>query len=91
MSKTFYNLKVNVQLEKQEVAFDTVVCTFKLFFPNSNAGKNPTMDDNLRENSLPIRAAMIFEMFPFCILFQVTLMCFDLDWIFFFKSLLSIL
>ncbi len=70
MAKTYFGQRIEIALKKQEVVFDTVICHFELQFDNS-AYTNWTKAISMRkESSLPIRASTIFEMFPFCILFQ---------------------
>lgn len=58
-------------MSKQEVIFDTVICTFDMEFDNSAYEDYVKDREKLKESSLPIKAGKIFEMFPFCILFQV--------------------
>ncbi|XP_059085656.1 soluble guanylate cyclase 88E-like isoform X1 [Tigriopus californicus] len=70
ISKKYFGHRMDIQLKKQEVVFDTVICTFDLFFDNSPYSEWIQTGVERKESSLPIRAAMIFEMFPFCILFQ---------------------
>ena len=65
-----FKLKVDIKLQKQEVVFDTVVSTFNLTFDNSAFAKHNETLASRKESSLPVRASTIFEMFPFCILFQ---------------------
>ncbi len=60
-----------MKLKKQEVVFDTVVCTFDLEFDNSAFAVQRDAALQRKEASLPIKAATLFEMFPFCILFKV--------------------
>ena len=60
-------------MEKQEVVFDTVVTTFNMKFENSVYVAAQEAISKLKENSMPIRAAVLFEMFPFCILFTVSI------------------
>ena len=64
---------MDISLKKQEVVFDTVICTFELLFDNSPFTEWSQSQIDRKESSLPVRAGLIFEMFPFCILFQVRL------------------
>ena len=59
-----------MKLQKQEVVFDTVICTYALEFDNSAYQRHIDNLASRKEASLPIRASTLFEMFPFCILFQ---------------------
>ena len=70
VSRKFYNQKMDIKLVKQEVVFDTVICTYELKFDNSAYTKYMQTLSERKESSLPIRASLIFEMFPFCVLFQ---------------------
>ena len=67
-----YGTKIAMKMEKQEVVFDTVVTTFDLKFENKVYIAAQAAAAKLRESSMPIRAAILFEMFPFCILFTVS-------------------
>ena len=73
MSKKLFDIKkLDIKLMKQEVVFDTVVCTFQLKFDNVAYKEWQESVCKRKEASLPIRAATLFEMFPFCILFGVS-------------------
>jgi len=48
-----------------------VICTFDLVFDNCSYKDWVERVNRRKESSLPVRAAILFEMFPFCILFQV--------------------
>ena len=61
-----------MKMEKQEVVFDTVVTSFDMKFENTVFKDAQAQMAKLRESSMPIRAAILFEMFPFCILFTVS-------------------
>ena len=68
----FYGAKVEMKMEKQEVVFDTVVTTFNMKFENTVYTDAQAAIGKLKENSMPIRASVLFEMFPFCVLFTVS-------------------
>ena len=72
VSDKFYGTKVDMKMEKQEVIFDTVVTSFHMKFENKVYTNAQTMLAKMKESSMPIRAAILFEMFPFCILFSVS-------------------
>ena len=59
-------------MEKQEVVFDTVVTSYEMKFDNTVYKAAMAAQAKLKESSMPIRAAILFEMFPFCILFTVS-------------------
>ena len=69
--RKLYGQKIGLKLNKQEVVFDTVICSYTLTFDNSAYTRALEITSATKESSLPIRAAVLFEMFPFCILFQV--------------------
>ena len=61
-----------MKMEKQEVVFDTVVTSYDMKFDNQVYKSAMAAQAKLKESSMPIRAAILFEMFPFCILFTVS-------------------
>ena len=61
-----------MKMEKQEVVFDTVVTSYEIKFDNKVYKSAMEAQSKLKESSMPIRAAILFEMFPFCILFTVS-------------------
>jgi len=62
--------KLDIVLKKQEVVFDTVVNTFEMKFENEGYKEMIAAKEARKDTSMPIRAATIFEMFPFCVLFN---------------------
>merc|ERR1719348_1792495 len=62
--------KLEIELKKQEVVFDTVVNTFELKFENNGFLQMKKAQEARKDASMPVRAAIIFEMFPFCILYN---------------------
>ena len=58
-------------MDKQEVVFDTVVTSYNMKFENNIYTKAKAAEAKLKESAMPIRAAILFDMFPFCILFTV--------------------
>ena len=63
--------KVDAKLKKQEIVFDTAVFHFELEFDNQGYQKYLEELASRTEASMPIRATVLFEMFPFCILYEV--------------------
>ena len=61
-----------MKMEKQEVVFDTVVTSFHMKFENKVFIAAKEAEAKVKESSMPVRAAILFEMFPFCILFNVS-------------------
>jgi len=62
--------KLEIVLKKQEVVFDTVVNTFEMKFENEGYKQMVAAKEARKDASMPIRAATLFEMFPFCVLFN---------------------
>merc|ERR1719219_2323433 len=62
--------KLEIVLKKQEVVFDTVVNTFEMKFENEGYKQMIAAKEARKDASMPIRAATLFEMFPFCVLFN---------------------
>ena len=54
------------------MVFDTVVNTFEMKFENEGYKQMIAAKEARKDASMPIRAATIFEMFPFCVLFNVS-------------------
>ena len=64
-----------MKMEKQEVVFDTVITSFHMKFENKLFIVAKEAEAKLKEASMPVRASILFEMFPFCILFTVSWPC----------------
>ncbi len=73
IAKVIFGLKIDVKIKRQEVVFDTVVVTYVMEFDNSPYVKVQETLGLQNESSLPIRAHVIFEIFPFSILFTENL------------------
>ena len=71
VAERFYGIKLEMKMEKQEVLFDTVVTIFNIKFENTVYTDAQAAAAKLREAAMPVRASILFDMFPFCILFQV--------------------
>ena len=71
LGKVLFSQKIEMKLKKTEVVFDTVISSYDLTFDNSAYTIATEALLKSREGSLPVRAGILFEMFPFCILFQV--------------------
>lgn len=65
--------KLEIELKKQEVIFDTVVSTYEMKFENQGYLQMKAGEEARKDASMPIRAAVIFEMFPFCILYNANM------------------
>ena len=57
----------------KQVVFDTVVTYYELTFENQGYIKKMEAEARRKDNDVqPIKASIIFEMFPFCILYNVS-------------------
>ena len=56
-----------------QVVFDTVVSTFELKFENLGYLQMVEAANKRKDDSMPIRASLFFDIFPFCILFNVSM------------------
>merc|ERR1719228_134943 len=65
--------KLEIELKKQEVIFDTVVSTYDMKFENQGFIEKQAAQSARKDASMPIRAAIIFEMFPFSILYNANM------------------
>ena len=68
------NRNYNIKLDKSEVVFDTIITSYILEFDNRPYQEYMEKITLRNDTSLPIRAAAIFDMFPFSILFNVRLL-----------------
>merc|ERR1719308_374887 len=62
--------KLEAKLKKQEIVFDTAVFHFELTFNNKAYTDYLAARESRKEASMPVRAGVFFEMFPFCILYE---------------------
>jgi guanylate cyclase len=66
----FYNTKIQIDLMKEEVVFDTVHVTFQLEFDNQGfMAEDPTLTLFRDEKLMPIQAHVFLDIFPFCLVF----------------------
>ncbi|XP_063861386.1 soluble guanylate cyclase 88E-like isoform X2 [Scylla paramamosain] len=65
----FYNTDMKVELVREEFIFDTTHVTFQLTFDNRAYANQINLTLIREERSLPLRGNILFEIFPFCILF----------------------
>ena len=54
-----------------QVVFDTVVTYFELKFENKGYERMKAMQAEMKQDAMPIKASVLFEMFPFSILYNV--------------------
>ena len=54
-----------------QVIFDTVVTYFEMKFENQGYQNMKAQQTARKDASMPIKASIMFEMFPFCILYNV--------------------
>merc|ERR1719495_39464 len=62
--------KLDAKLKKQEIVFDTAVFYFELTYDNRGFVEYQKALESRKEASMPIRAGIFFEMFPFCLLYE---------------------
>ncbi|KAL0125746.1 hypothetical protein PUN28_004655 [Cardiocondyla obscurior] len=68
VARHFYHKELQIELVHEEVLFDTVHVTFQLTFDN-RAFTLASLAMTREEKHLPIGACVLFEIFPFCIVF----------------------
>jgi len=68
VARHFYHKDMRIQLVREELLFDTVHVTFQLTFDN-RAFTLASLTMTREEKHLPISASMLFEIFPFSIVF----------------------
>jgi len=68
-TKQFEN-KLDCKLKKQEIVFDTAVFHYELTFQNHGFVEHRKALEERKDTSMPIRAGVFFDMFPFCILYE---------------------
>ncbi|XP_059085303.1 soluble guanylate cyclase 88E-like [Tigriopus californicus] len=73
LAKVYFNIDLKIKIQRQEVIFDTISVSYLLEFDNSAFVVNQQNMTLRQEASLPIRAHVIFEIFPFSILLSESL------------------
>ncbi|XP_014208623.1 soluble guanylate cyclase 88E [Copidosoma floridanum] len=68
VARHFYHKDLKIELVREEILFDTVHVTFQLTFDN-RAFTLASLTMTREEKHLPINASVLFEIFPFCIVF----------------------
>ncbi|XP_053969347.1 soluble guanylate cyclase 88E [Anastrepha ludens] len=68
VARHFYHKEMHIELVREEILFDTVHVTFQLTFDN-RAFTLASLAMTREEKHLPISAHVLFEIFPFCIVF----------------------
>ena len=68
VARHFYQKELQIELVREEILFDTVHVTFQLTFDN-RAFTLASLAMTREEKHLPICASVLFEIFPFCIVF----------------------
>ncbi|KAH8280031.1 hypothetical protein KR018_001611 [Drosophila ironensis] len=68
VARYFYHKEMHIELVREEILFDTVHVTFQLTFDN-RAFTLASLAMTREEKHLPISAHVLFEIFPFCIVF----------------------
>ncbi|KAG7297429.1 Soluble guanylate cyclase 88E [Plutella xylostella] len=68
VARHFYHKEMRIELVREELLVDTVHVTFQLTFDN-RAFTLASLAMTREEKHLPISASVLFEIFPFCIVF----------------------
>ncbi|XP_031638336.1 soluble guanylate cyclase 88E isoform X2 [Contarinia nasturtii] len=68
VARHFYHKEMHIELIREEILFDTVHVTFQLTFDN-RAFTLASLAMTREEKHLPISASVLFEIFPFCVVF----------------------
>lgn len=68
VARHFYHKDMHIELVREELLFDTIHVTFQLTFDN-RAFTLASLAMTREEKHLPISASVLFEIFPFCIVF----------------------
>nr|XP_022900922.1 soluble guanylate cyclase 88E [Onthophagus taurus] len=68
VARHFYHKEMQIELVREELLFDMVHVTFQLTFDN-RAFTLASLAMTREEKHLPISASVLFEIFPFCIVF----------------------
>ncbi|XP_044736954.1 soluble guanylate cyclase 88E [Chrysoperla carnea] len=68
VARHFYHKEMRIELVREELLFDMVHVTFQLTFDN-RAFTLASLAMTREEKHLPISASVLFEIFPFCIVF----------------------
>ncbi|KAL1110601.1 hypothetical protein AAG570_008129 [Ranatra chinensis] len=69
VARHFYHKDMTIELIREEMLMDTVHVTFQLSFDN-RAFTLASLTMTREEKHLPIGASVLFEIFPFCIVFS---------------------
>jgi guanylate cyclase len=70
VARHFYHKEMKIELVREELLFDMVHVTFQLTFDN-RAFTLASLAMTREEKHLPISASVLFEIFPFCIVFGI--------------------
>ena len=65
----FYNTKLKMELVREEMVFDTYHVSFQVEFDNKSYDLRENLFLARDEMNLPLKGDIIFEFFPFSILF----------------------
>lgn len=68
VARHFYHKEMHIDLIREEILFDTVHVTFQLTFDN-RAFTLASLAMTREVKHLPISASVLFEIFPFCVVF----------------------
>ncbi|XP_034245086.1 soluble guanylate cyclase 88E [Thrips palmi] len=69
VARHFYRKEMGIEVVREELLVDTVHVTFQLTFDNRAFGL-ASLTMTREEKHLPVSASVLFEIFPFCIVFS---------------------
>lgn len=69
VARHFYRKEMGIEVVREELLVDTVHVTFQLTFDNRAFGL-ASLTMTREEKHLPVSASVLFEIFPFCIVFR---------------------
>ncbi|GJQ65687.1 hypothetical protein Trydic_g7773 [Trypoxylus dichotomus] len=69
VARHFYHKEMKIELVKEELLLDMIHTTFQLTFDN-RAFTLTSLAMTTEEKHLPISASILFEIFPFCVVFS---------------------
>ncbi|XP_047736437.1 soluble guanylate cyclase 88E [Hyalella azteca] len=73
VARHFYNADLEIELIREDMQFDTSHVVFQLTFDNEAYSKQMNLCQLRAEDNLPLRGHIIFEIFPFCLLFNTNM------------------
>uniref|UniRef100_A0A6A7FMP9 guanylate cyclase n=3 Tax=Hirondellea gigas TaxID=1518452 RepID=A0A6A7FMP9_9CRUS len=73
VARHFYNSELEIELIREDMQYDTSHVVFQLTFDNEAYSKQLNLNQMRAEDNLPLKGHIIFEIFPFCLLFNTNM------------------